>query len=128
MTTPKIWIFVGTLLAGTGVILGAFGAHALRQSLSERAMAVYQTGCQYQFIHALALILLGIWSASSQSNSLTTAAGWLFTVGTLLFSGSLYLLAITDIKILGAITPLGGLSFIAGWTCFAVAAWKAATT
>jgi uncharacterized membrane protein YgdD (TMEM256/DUF423 family) len=71
--------------------------------------------------------LLGIWSASHAGSSLACASGWLFAVGILLFSGSLYALAITDIKILGAITPLGGMSFILGWACFAAAAWKSAS-
>jgi uncharacterized membrane protein YgdD (TMEM256/DUF423 family) len=122
----KNWVFVGAVFGGLGVILGAFGAHALKDSLTERSLQIYQTASHYQFIHALALILLGIWASSqpSEAATLSAAAGWLFTMGILLFSGSLYALAITDIKILGAVTPLGGLSFIAGWVCFAIAAWK----
>lgn len=119
----KVWITIGAMSAGLAVIFGAFGAHALRERLSEKMMAVYQTGSQYQFTHALALILLGIW-ATSHEGSLGNAAGWCFTAGTVLFSGSLYALAVTDIRILGAITPLGGMSFIAGWICFSLAAWK----
>ena len=124
----KSWVFIGAVFGGLGVMIGAFGAHALKDSLTERALEVYKTASLYQFVHALALILLGIWASSqtTQGGTLATTAGWLFTVGILLFSGSLYALAITDIKILGAITPFGGLSFIAGWICFAIAAWKAA--
>jgi uncharacterized membrane protein YgdD (TMEM256/DUF423 family) len=121
---PKTWVTIGAASAGLAVVFGAFGAHALRDRLTDKMMAVYQTGSQYQFIHALALILLGIWSANHDS-ALSSGAGWCFTVGTLLFSGSLYALAVTDIRILGAITPFGGLSFIAGWICFAISAWKA---
>lgn len=123
----KTWVVFGAVYGCLGVIFGAFGAHALRDSLSERSMQVYQTGSHYQFIHALALILLGIWSSTvlgTQSSNFATAAGWLFAAGVILFSGSLYALAITDMKILGAVTPLGGLSFITGWACFAIAAWK----
>lgn len=122
----KSWILSGTLWAGLGVVIGAFGAHALRERISERAMEIFQTGSHYQFIHALALILLGLWASSHESTG-TDAAGWFFSVGIFLFSGSLYALAITDMKVLGAITPLGGLSFIAGWICFAVSAWKSGT-
>jgi uncharacterized membrane protein YgdD (TMEM256/DUF423 family) len=123
----KNWVFWGAAFAGLSVILGAFGAHALKDSLSDRSLQVYQTASHYQFIHALALILLGLWAQSqlAQGGALTSTAGWLFAVGILLFSGSLYALAITNIKILGAITPLGGLCFIAGWICFALSAWKA---
>ena len=125
----RLWVASGAVFAGLAVVLGAFGAHALRARLSERALEIYQTGSHYQFIHALALILLGCWLASSSSQhvgaaSLATAAGWFFAAGIVVFSGSLYALAITDIKILGAITPLGGLSFIAGWACFALTALK----
>jgi uncharacterized membrane protein YgdD (TMEM256/DUF423 family) len=117
------WVFIGSLSACLGVVFGAFGAHALRNTLGEKSMGVYQTGNHYQFIHALALILLGIWGSSHES-SMVSNAGWCFTIGTVLFSGSLYALAITDIKILGAITPLGGLSFIAGWIFFALASYQ----
>jgi uncharacterized membrane protein YgdD (TMEM256/DUF423 family) len=120
----KIWIITGAASAGLAVVFGAFGAHALKDHLSEKMLAVYQTGSQYQFIHALALILLGLW-ASTHESSLGSAAGWCFALGTVLFSGSLYALAITDVRVLGAITPFGGLSFIGGWICFAAAAWKA---
>ena len=121
----KIWIVSGAVFGGLGVMLGAFGAHALKESLSERSLQTYQTASHYQFLHALALILLGIWIQSqTQTGPLAQAAGWLFAVGIVLFSGSLYALAVTDIKILGAVTPFGGLSFIAGWFCFAWAVWK----
>lgn len=129
MNGSKCWVAAGAIFAGLAVIIGAFGAHALRERLPERAMQIYQTGNHYQFIHALGLILLGCWMATPSGGSarvagLTAATGWLFVVGTFLFSGSLYALALSDIKILGAITPFGGLSWIAGWACFAWAALR----
>ena len=110
---------VGAFLA---VTLGAFGAHGLRGRLSPEMMAVFQTGVQYHMYHALALLLvsaimgrLGGW--------LIQTAGWAFVAGIVLFSGSLYALALTGVTILGAITPLGGLAFLIGWACLAFAAF-----
>jgi uncharacterized membrane protein YgdD (TMEM256/DUF423 family) len=133
MAASRLWIFIGALSGALSVITGAFGAHALRERVTMRALEVYQTGCQYQLTHALALVALGIWirqltlvtqTNSTASLSLANWAGWAFTIGTVLFSGSLYALALTDVKILGAITPFGGLSFIFGWIMIAVSAWK----
>jgi uncharacterized membrane protein YgdD (TMEM256/DUF423 family) len=128
--SPRVWIMVGALSGALSVITGAFGAHALRSRLSERSMEIYQTACHYQITHALALIGVGLWAAhlaqAGQSPVCSLSfAGWAFTIGTVLFSGSLYALALTDVKILGAITPLGGVGFILGWVAFAVSAWKA---
>jgi uncharacterized membrane protein YgdD (TMEM256/DUF423 family) len=106
------------------VALGAFGAHGLRNSLSPEMLAVYQTGVQYHFYHALALLLVGVLMQQGLSSGVLRAAAWLFALGIILFSGSLYALAISEIKVLGAITPLGGLMFLAAWVCLAVAAWK----
>lgn len=112
------WILFGTIIAFFSVALGAFGAHGLRDKLSEKAMATFQLATQYQFTHALALILLGLWSLQfPQAN--TTISGWSFTLGCVLFSGSLYVLSITGIGFFGAITPLGGLGFLIGWASFA---------
>ncbi len=108
------------------VALGAFGAHGLRNSLSPEMLAVYQTGVQYHFYHALALLLVGVLMQQGLSSGVLRAAAWLFALGIILFSGSLYALAISEIKVLGAITPLGGLMFLAAWVCLAVAAWKGA--
>jgi uncharacterized membrane protein YgdD (TMEM256/DUF423 family) len=121
------WIFIGAVSGFLSVALGAFGAHALASSLSEKALGIYQTASHYQMVHALALVAIGVLLrqdpalASSWPSSL---AGWGFALGTLFFSGSLYALAVTDIKILGAITPLGGLSFMVGWISLAVLAWR----
>lgn len=120
----KQWTMIGAIAGFFGVALGAFGAHALKEHLSERAQAIYQTAVQYQMIHALALIGLGVWAAQNPSLD-TQIAGWGFTVGILVFSGSLFALAITDLRFLGAITPLGGISFLVGWIGFAFLAWKA---
>jgi uncharacterized membrane protein YgdD (TMEM256/DUF423 family) len=124
----RLWILIGSISGGLSVITGAFGAHGLRDQFTPRQMEIYQTACHYQLIHALALIALGIFAGSLAKDGLTptslSVAGWAFTVGTIIFSGSLYALAITDIKILGAITPIGGLAFIVGWFSLAYTAFK----
>lgn len=105
------------------VVLGAFGAHALKARLSPEMMQVYKTGVEYHFYHAIGLLLTGVLSFHLKSGLINWAAFCLFS-GIVLFSGSLYLLAVTGVKWLGAITPLGGLSFIAGWVLLFVAVWK----
>jgi uncharacterized membrane protein YgdD (TMEM256/DUF423 family) len=107
----------GALLGFLGVAAGAFGAHALRAHLTPEHLAIYQTGVQYQMYHALAIVAVG-----AQTRYDLAKVAWLFSVGILIFSGSLYLLAITGITWLGAITPVGGLAFLGGWTLLA---WKA---
>lgn len=106
------------------VMIGAFGAHGLRGKLDDYAMGVFETAVQYHFYHALALLAVGVIALSQPHTTLLKSSGWLFVLGTLIFSGSLYVLAITGVKWLGAITPLGGLAFIAGWACLATASWK----
>ena len=116
----KTFLLVGAVAAFLAVTLGAFGAHGLRARLSPEMMAVFQTGVQYHMYHALALILVsGI--MGRMSGWLIQTAGWCFAAGIVFFSGSLYLLAITGVTILGAITPIGGLLFLAGWACLAFA-------
>jgi uncharacterized membrane protein YgdD (TMEM256/DUF423 family) len=122
--TAAGWVVIGAVSAFLSVAMGAFGAHALAATLSPKALSIYQTAAQYQMYHALALIGLGAWLAQHPGGP-GTVAGWAFTAGTVLFSGSLYALALTDVKILGAITPLGGLSFMVGWIALAIQAWKA---
>lgn len=95
---------------------GAFGAHGLRARLSPDLLAVFETGARYQMYHALALLAVG-WAVTRWPGPWPVRAGWLFLVGTLLFSGSLYALALTGVRWLGAITPLGGVALLAGWTC-----------
>jgi uncharacterized membrane protein YgdD (TMEM256/DUF423 family) len=123
MMAGRLWVILGSLSAFIGVAMGAFGAHGLAEHLEPRMLAVFNTGAQYQMYHALALVGLGIWAAKNPATS-TSLPGWAFVVGTVLFSGSLYALAISGIKILGAITPLGGVSFLIGWLALAWAAWK----
>ena len=117
----RTFLLIGALAGFLAVAFGAFGAHALRSRLSPEMLAVFETGVRYQMYHALALLLvatiiprLGGW--------LVITSGWLFTAGIVLFSGSLYLLALTGVTVLGAITPIGGLAFLAGWACLAITA------
>lgn len=112
---------IGAVSALIAVAAGAFGAHALRSRLEPASLAIFETGARYQMYHALGLIAVAF--ALSQWPAARTAmwAGWLFVAGTMLFSGSLYLLALTGIRWLGAVTPLGGLAFILGWICLALA-------
>jgi uncharacterized membrane protein YgdD (TMEM256/DUF423 family) len=104
-----------------GVALGAFGAHGLRSRLTPDMLAAFDTGVRYQMYHALALFALSV-LMDRLGGWLITSAGWLFVAGIVLFSGSLYALALTGITLLGAITPFGGLAFLAGWACLAIAA------
>ncbi|MCK5880470.1 MAG: DUF423 domain-containing protein [Sinobacterium sp.] len=106
------------------VALGAFGAHGLKQHLSDDMMAVYQTAVQYQFIHTLALLLVALLLVQFPSVSLLRWAGIAFVAGILIFSGSLYVLSLSGIKWLGAITPIGGVGFLAGWILLLFAAFK----
>jgi uncharacterized membrane protein YgdD (TMEM256/DUF423 family) len=118
----RTFMALGALFAFLAVALGAFGAHSLRDRLSVDRMAVYQTGAQYQMYHALALLLIGVLAATGSHQRLHRVAGWLFVTGILVFSGSLYGLALSGVKVLGAITPIGGACFLAGWVCLIVAA------
>ncbi|HRI42765.1 MAG TPA: DUF423 domain-containing protein [Fimbriimonadaceae bacterium] len=118
----RAWIALGGLLAMLGVALGAFGAHGLRSRITPERLEVYQTGVHYHLIHALAILLVVALAGRIGSNWPRVA--WLFAVGIVIFGGTLYLLAITGIGWLGAITPLGGLCFIAGWALLSLAAWR----
>ena len=120
----RIFLLLGALSALLAVAAGAFGAHALKGRLSLDMLAVFETGARYQMYHALGLIAVA-WLHGRWPGVLSAAAGWLFVAGILLFSGSLYLLALSGQRWLGAITPLGGVAFMAGWLCLVVLAWKA---
>ncbi|MDE3224077.1 MAG: DUF423 domain-containing protein [Nitrospirota bacterium] len=125
MAHPSHFLPAGAVLAGLGVAAGAFGAHGLKALLSVEMLAVFETAVRYQVYHALALMLTGILldrSVASEGRTSLRLAGRLFLAGVLLFSGSLYLLALSEIRWLGAITPIGGFCFIAGW---GVLAWAA---
>ena len=119
----RTFAVLGALSGFVGVAAGAFGAHALRDRLSPDLLAVFHTGAQYQMYHALALVAAG-WAAARWPGGAASAAGWLFLAGTLLFSGSLYALALTGVRALGAVTPIGGVAFLAGWACLAWAALR----
>ena len=121
----RIFLTIAAILGGLSVMAGAFGAHALSGKVSERAIEIFETGARYQMYHALALLLLGVLLKNSQSpQPLIIIAGTAFIIGVAIFSGSLYALSLTGIKWLGAITPLGGVAFIAGWGCLAIATLK----
>ncbi len=110
----KIWIVLGAALSALGVGLGAFGAHALKAKLGPDMLAVFETGVRYQMMHGLGLFGVAL-AASRYEHVGVTVAGWLLVAGVALFSGSLYALSLSGVKVLGAITPLGGLCFLAGW-------------
>ena len=114
---------LGALSGGLAVAAGAFAAHGLRGRLAPDLLAVFETAARYQMYHALALLAVAI-QAERRPGRLAVLAGWLFVAGTVLFSGSLYALALSGVAVLGAITPLGGLAFLAGWGCLAAAAWR----
>ena len=119
----RLFIIMGALSGAIGVAAGAFGAHALRARVEPRMLEVFETGARYQMYHALAM-LAAAWMVSRFPGALMNASGWLFMAGTVLFSGSLYAMALTGVRALGAITPLGGVCFLAGWACIALAAMK----
>ncbi len=120
----RFFLVIGALSGALAVMLGAFGAHALRARLSPELLDTFETGVRYQMYHALALLAIGFVISRSGPSTLLSAAGWLLIAGTLIFSGSLYLLAATNFKWLGEITPLGGVAFILGWLCLAFGLWR----
>ena len=106
------------------VALGAFGAHALKSKLAPDPMAVYQTAVQYHFWHALGLLAVGILLLQKPESGALAAAAWLLVAGIVLFCGSLYVLALTGMRGWGAVTPIGGVAFLAAWAALAWAAWR----
>ncbi len=115
----RTFLLVGAVAAFLAVTLGAFGAHGLRGRLSPEMLAVFETGVRYHLYHALILVALVM---GRMSGRLIQTAGWSFVAGIVLFSGSLYALALSGVTILGAVTPIGGLAFLVGWACLAFAA------
>jgi uncharacterized membrane protein YgdD (TMEM256/DUF423 family) len=111
----SVFLVLGSLCAFAGVGLGAFGAHALKASLSPESLAVYQTGVTYQMWHSLGLIAIALVQQSMPDSKRIAVAGWLMFLGILLFSGSLYLLVLLDMPQLGMITPIGGVCFLVAW-------------
>lgn len=118
----RTFMFIGALMGFVGVGLGAFGAHALKGRLSPEMLAVFETGVRYQMYHALALLATAALMSRSEGRAVIVA-GWSFTAGILIFSGSLYALALTGVTILGAVTPIGGLAFLIGWAALTIAAF-----
>ncbi len=117
------WIVLGAVNAFLAVAVGAFGAHGLKARVGPDLLAVFETGARYHMYHALGLLAVGL-VAQMRPSPLLTNAGWAMQLGILLFSGSLYALALTGIRGLGAITPVGGMGFLAGWLLLALAAWQ----
>ncbi|HUP91023.1 MAG TPA: DUF423 domain-containing protein [Solimonas sp.] len=121
--SPRLLLALGAAYGFLAVALGAFGAHALKSRLDADMLAAWRTAVEYHMFHALALLVLGVW-ARSQPSMLLTLAGACFAAGVLLFSGSLYAVAVSGVRALGAVTPLGGLLLLTGWACLAGAALK----
>lgn len=129
----RLFVIIGALLACASVATGAFGAHGLKGFFETRyepeqaakMLGHWETAARYQMYHALALFAVA-WACARWPGGIAPWAGWLFIAGTLLFSGSLYVLCLSGLKWLGAVTPLGGTAYLAGWLCLAWAAWKSA--
>lgn len=119
----KIFVIIGAICAFLSVAIGAFGAHGLKDKLSQHYLSIFETGVQYQMMHALGLILIGILADKmiQGQSALLNWAGWLMLAGIIVFSGSLYLLSITKVSILGAITPIGGVAFLVSWLLIVIA-------
>ncbi|MBI2940141.1 MAG: DUF423 domain-containing protein [Chloroflexi bacterium] len=119
----RLFFALGSFSAFLAVAAGAFGAHTIRDRVSPDLLGVFETAARYQFLHALGLLAVA-WATTRYAPGLAAAAGWLFVAGTLLFSGSLYLLSLTGLRWLGAITPFGGAMFLLGWILLGVAALR----
>ncbi|MGE7183583.1 DUF423 domain-containing protein [Peribacillus sp. NPDC006672] len=119
----KLFIILGALNAFIAVALGAFGAHGLEGKIPDKYLEIWKTAVQYQMFHAVGLLVLGL-LAGKISSPLINWSGWLMLIGIILFSGSLFVLSVTQIKVLGAITPLGGVSFLVAWVLMVIAAYK----
>lgn len=120
----KTFLIIAAISGLLAVMIGAFGAHGLKGRITTDLMAIFQTGVQYHFYHALALLLVGIMMLQFPQVTLLKLSGWLLVAGMVIFSGSLYVMALTDIKWLGAITPIGGVAFIVGWLTMAIAIYN----
>jgi uncharacterized membrane protein YgdD (TMEM256/DUF423 family) len=120
----KTFIIIGAINAFLAVALGAFGAHGLEGRVEQKYLEIWKTGVTYQMFHATGLLIVGVLLGRLPANTLLSWSGWMMLIGIVLFSGSLYVMTLTKISILGAITPLGGLSFLAAWILIVVAAVK----
>jgi uncharacterized membrane protein YgdD (TMEM256/DUF423 family) len=119
----RVFFIIGSLSGLIGVALGAFAAHALKGRLDAGLLATFEVGVRYQMYHALALLAVA-WAITRWPGSTVTASGWLFVVGAVLFSGSLYAISLTGARCLGPITPVGGVALLAGWICLALGVWR----
>lgn len=122
--TAKIFMLLGSANAMFAVILGAFGAHALKARLDETLLKAYQTGVDYHFYHALGLIFIGIIAMNIPASIWLKSSGWMMVIGIILFCGSLYILSIFNLRWLGMVTPLGGVLFILAWLSLCIAILK----
>ncbi|AJD92425.1 MULTISPECIES: DUF423 domain-containing protein [Jeotgalibacillus] len=120
----KILLIIGAINAFLSVALGAFGAHALEGRVEPKYLDTWNTAVQYQMFHATAILITGVLIGTLPASGLFGTAGWLFVGGIVFFSGSLYVLSLTGISVLGAITPIGGLLFLGGWVCLIIAIAK----
>lgn len=120
----KFFLTAGAVAMTLAVTLGAFGAHGLKSRLTDEMLRIFETGVQYHFYHAIGLLIVGLLAHYLPDSALLEWSGWLMIFGIFIFSGSLYLLSISGIRWLGAITPIGGLCFIASWILLAVSVWK----
>ena len=121
----KIFLVIASILGGLSVVAGSFATHALKEKLSQYSLDIFQTGARLQMYHSLALLMVAfLLTIKELPQSLIVVAGYSFIAGIAIFSGSLYALSITGIKWLGAITPIGGVAFIIGWSCMAIAGWN----
>jgi len=120
----KLFLSIGSVAMALAVSLGAFGAHGLKGKLSAEMLDIFETGVKYNFYHAIGLLIIGILAYHLPETGLLKWSGWLMVAGIIIFSGSLYLLALSDVRWLGAITPVGGVCFIVSWILLAIAVWK----
>ncbi len=121
----QIFLTLGAVLGGSSVAIGAFGSHILRSKVNERSLEIFATGVRYQMFHALALLIVAVLLILIESPSTTlVTSGWLFIIGVVIFSGSLYALSLTGTTSFGVVAPFGGLALIVGWISLAVAAWS----
>lgn len=123
--TARLFLAIGAIFALIAVGLGAFGAHGLKERLTPEMLAIWKTGVDYHVYHALGLLAVGLLAIHLPESRLLRASGWLMAAGVMIFSGSLYALALSDMRVLGAITPVGGAAFLAAWVLFAMAVLKA---
>lgn len=120
----KLFLIIGSIAMTLAVGLGAFGAHGLKEMLTDEMLDIFETGVKYHFYHAIGLLAVGLVAQLMPNSSLLQWSGWLMLAGIIIFSGSLYILSISGIRWMGAITPIGGLCFIVAWILLAIASWQ----